>query len=343
MFNFMNIESEMLSLNDGMRNQFVSFSAFDCCVDNNSFDVFKNDDYLLIDCTNEIDEHSFKQQVEYILETIGFFTGVYVHDTIYFFSSEDSTFLNVSFFRSVKLSGSIQFDSFLIGSEKSLNPIVFPNREIESCNRSFVEKRVINSLLAKLMSQHSSNHGIESLLFLLFYSETYALDTRSICLSALFEALRRYLEEHDNRLTASHEENKMNSEECNSFRTALSGHFNQNTIESYAKKCFVIRKPNQKLLIECFDLFGITLDSGDKNAISKRDTFLHGAIPSFDNTHSLEDEARRLYALSIRQFGLCFVLILKIIGYDGLVTNYRKMANYCETNVADDTACMIRI
>ena len=340
---FLLFESFPLELKSDRKKNYYAFGQIKCSIDGNDFYVYNFDEYLAVECQTLLDFEQFKEDADYILEAIGFFTGVFIHDEVFFFSSDDSCFSSISCVQYNKMTDSIQFESFIIGRESTLNKTVYPNADIYSEKTSIISQAVFNSLLEKLNSPKTDRHRLENILFILFYAGTYSLDTQSICFSALFEAMRRYLETKEPRISKSHECDRTSSDECKSFRNALDGLFSPGEIDYYAKKCFTKRKPNQELLKECFEIYGITLDSDDEEAIKRRDTFLHGAIPTFENVTSLDEQSRYLYALSLRQQALCYILILKIIGYEGYIVNYRKMTKYVMSSMVDKDECMIVI
>lgn len=333
-----------LTLHSGERIDLCALSLFSCSIDENEFDVYKTDDFVIIEAKEKISEERFKRKTNYILEAIGFFSGLYINDESFCFFSEDNEFLNITGFKYTKLSGSIRIDSKLITSEVFLNEVIFPNKKYRSDKSSFISNDVFDEMLKRLNEEE--NHKFESIMFLLFYSSNYSLDTRSICLSAALESIRGYSEAKNKSMDPSQVEDNTKSEDCKKFKQALKGVFPNDIINGYVDKCFRKHKSNRDKLIAPFKFYNIRLDERDLEAIRARDKFLHGGSPSFgENGISLpiEQEGKKLLALSERQFSLCYILILKIIGYQGYIMNYKKVADYFETMKTDSTDCMIYI
>ena len=342
-FSFELYDSKCYTQINEQRRNIILFSFITCTIANEAFDIFKDEGFIIIESKVKLGYEVFKTKVDYLLECIGFFSGVFIHDECFCFSCDDSSFSRIIGIRYKKLSGSIQTDLTLISQERELNEVIFPNRKADGfC--SFIKQSVFDEMLNRLCEKETGRK-LENLLFVLMYSSTYSLDTRSICLSAAVEGMRRYLEATNAKITKSHIIDKTNTDECKRFINALRSDFEGKIIDSYVNKCFRLNKPNDELLFEPFSLFEVSIDEKDKDAIKARNTFLHGAMPSFDKVENktIEVEAKKLSALSIRQFSMCYILLLKIIGYEGYIMNYRKLADFMESSTTNDADCMITI
>ncbi|MGC4038392.1 MAG: hypothetical protein QM764_20680 [Chitinophagaceae bacterium] len=92
---------------------------------------------------------------------------------------------------------------------------------------------------------------------------------------------------------------------------------------------------NTAKLTKPFQMLNIKLSSEDKKAIGHRNDFLHGNIP-FLNDNDQNIPVGGTYYIIIRLYTLLAALILKKIGFDGLIVNYPKLLEYAFDKSLDE-------
>ena len=89
-----------------------------------------------------------------------------------------------------------------------------------------------------------------------------------------------------------------------------------------------LNQPTNKAKLEKpFDLIGIELTPIDKDAINKRNDFLHGRHPVNDDPLATDNKSKfgELYYVNLRLHQLINKFILKYLGYNGKIINYVKI------------------
>ena len=97
---------------------------------------------------------------------------------------------------------------------------------------------------------------------------------------------------------------------------------NEDSLVILQKNIDKINNPtNRDKLTKPFEIYGIELSDGDLNAIDNRNNFLHGRNIDIDEN---TDEFLEILQISIRLNKLINKLILKHIGFSGVVINHLK-------------------
>jgi hypothetical protein len=97
-------------------------------------------------------------------------------------------------------------------------------------------------------------------------------------------------------------------------------------INTIIKKISVINSPtNKQKLTKPFEIYGISLNQKEIEAINKRNDFLHGRIPL---SISYEDDKFYLQQVSFTILYCVTALILKYVGYSGFIMYFPTLNEF---------------
>jgi hypothetical protein len=110
----------------------------------------------------------------------------------------------------------------------------------------------------------------------------------------------------------------------NLLKTLKGNSLNEDQCRILANKINNLNQPtNRDSLIAPFTKLGYSLNSNEIKCIDNRDRFLHGSLPVKSNDE--DENFKELYFNSITIHKLIYILILKLIGFEGYIINYPKL------------------
>jgi hypothetical protein len=91
---------------------------------------------------------------------------------------------------------------------------------------------------------------------------------------------------------------------------------------------------NADSLVAPFRKYGYELNKDEFKCVDNRNQFLHGSLPINERN---EDEAfRELYHISLTIHKLIYILLFKMVGYDGYIINYPRMHTHITGRKIDE-------
>ena len=110
----------------------------------------------------------------------------------------------------------------------------------------------------------------------------------------------------------------------NLLNTLTGSSLNEDQVRILKNKINNLNQPtNRDSLTAPFVKLGYNLSSIEIKCIDNRNRFLHGSLPV--KTNDEDENFKELYFNSITIHKLIYILILKLIGFDGHIINYPKL------------------
>ncbi|GEM_PF-3164180 len=307
------------------------FDGTGCCseliktyVDGKEFHIYKIKTYLFIDCLKMIDFNSFYDQVICILCALGILTGYFVENECFVFSSTTKEFEKIEYVEFKSLRKSILSPYNILPT----NPYMFFPHDIAQRKRNIMA-HVYSDVFTRLVNKTYISLPLENTLFVFLEALSYPLDTQPICLSVVLEGLCNYVKDNrGNDFLPIPDKNAANKlrEEMKSLLEKYSANFSFDGREIIEKKIADINSPTNRGKFEkAMELLGLNLSDYEKKVLLNRNVFLHGRIDL--KADEIKEDApyyvKPLFSSQVL-IRLLYKMILKIIGYEGIITNILK-------------------
>lgn len=197
-----------------------------------------------------------------------------------------------------------------------------------------------NAQFVALCNLIYENSEIETTLYYISQSASQWIELRLTFLAVALESITKYIISHYDKkgnIVSSSQKTMtklMNDKEFMSLKNEIKNFllnnfkFNQ-TIDDIEKQNIIstlVNKlhnsvSNQDCLSKPFEVFGITLSEDDFNMIKMRNRLLHGTAFDYDHSElSFIEYQKKVYIY----YHLLYVLILKLIGFSGVIFNIKN-------------------
>lgn len=307
------------------------FDKSSCCselirtyIDGKEFHIFKIKNYLFIDCLADIDFDSFYNQAICILCALGVLTGCFVENECFILSSSNNEFDEIEYIEFKSLRKSI-FSTYNI---LPTNPYMFFSSDIAQRKQKTMA-HINTDVFTVLVNKIYLSLPLENTLFVFLEALSYPLDTQPICLSVVLEGLCNYIKDNDEKSFLPIPDKgvaKKLRKEMKSLLNNYSAFFSPDGKEIIEKRIADINSPTNRGKFEkAIEMLGLNLSDYEKQMLSKRNVFLHGRIDL--ETAVVKKNApyyvKPLFSSQVL-IRLLYKMILKIIGYEGVITNILK-------------------
>jgi len=296
--------------------------------------------YLVIESNQEINFKNFKNAVNCIILSIGYFTGYYFKKEEFYFQSTDNKFTeNIGFF----YRGS--HTSHTILEPITVYPISYlsnlPNdKELEYASCISVEQF---QKFTNLIKENSKIYSAVRLLFDIYKGSSISR------VSLLFVILETIVEEYSKKINKD-VKGKTIKEDAKQTLLKYEDKIDEHDYDKLITSLGYIEKKeqNNKKTEALFKHLRITLSVEDRKIIGKRNEFFHGKIINtvFTNKINFEEDYHNLELeyeyYSYRLYVLISKILLKKINFSGYIINYPKIKEE-ETNKVLDEDYFIKI
>ena len=282
--------------------------------------------HFIIDSNNPINSEIFSNICHSIMIGFGFLSADFIQNDAFYITSDSRDFNTIIGFSYLQLRPSIS-------SKGTCNPI-YSNPYGYTKDESIINKignriDVFDStIFSTLCTKVYKEQDYATLILLILEANISSLILRPAGYSVALEKITNIIVEENKGLKPipdkqiSKSFRKKLKEVLTSFSTEIKNVGNEDSLIILQKNIDKINNPtNRDKLTKPFGIYGIDLNQGDLNAIDNRNNFLHGRNIKIDEN---SDEFLEIYQISLRLNKLINKLILKHIGFSGIVINHLK-------------------
>lgn len=301
-------------------------------IDGREFHVYIVEDnankFLFVDCMHEISYDAFYNQILCILLSLGFFSGYFIEDECYIFSSNTNVFDVVNYTEHRSLRDSIQLSHRLL----PYNLYDFYSLdEVEQHQQELA--RVTQDVFTKMVNVLNNSVMFQKALFILLEAERTPLDIQPACLSVVLEALCNYVEDGNGDAFAPIQ-TKSNAKKLRKKMMellddpSLELDFSPDGRTIIEKRINDINKQTNRGKFEkAIQCLGLSLCDYEMESLLNRNSFLHASeelkTDKIDIQSNTMDFAK-VYVESEILYRLLCKMILKVSGYCGYMVNELK-------------------
>ncbi len=326
---------ESVSLIYSYLERISTINASQIVIDENTFILFEITDkvfgplerYLVIDCDKQTCFEIFNKYCYSILIGFGFTTGLFVQNEGFFFQYADSH-------------KQIPLDLYYSSFRKSVkchfipvysNPYGYIHDHSIAARYRDKTKVIALDELSTLCTKIHKDDDFKYAVLLFLEANVQSLVSSPGLLSIALEALARIVcqENEDSVLPIG---NKLVAKKIRaSLISTLLEYKDQigaQAMDIIRAKIDQINQPtNREKLLIPFRLLEIPINDDDKQAIEQRNKFLHGDVPMLKNKKpdNIKEADEFRYYLFLKLHFLVSSIILKYVGYDGLIVNFTKI------------------
>jgi hypothetical protein len=282
--------------------------------------------YFIIDSNDRINPDKFSNICYSIMIGFGFLSADFIQDDAFYLASDYSDFNSIVNFSYRQLRPSIF-------SKGTCNPI-YSNPYGYTKDETIINKignriNVFDSTRFSILCNKIYTQGdYATLILLILEANASSLILRPAGYSVALEKITNIIVEENKGLKPipDKEISKKFSKRLKEVLTSLSEDINnvgnEDSLVILQKKIDSINSPtNRDKLTKPFEIYGIDLNEDDLNSIDNRNNFLHGRNINIDEN---TDEFSEINQISLRLNKLINKLILKHIGFSGIIINHLK-------------------
>ena len=322
-------------IKDNVNATFLLFTLYEI-----NFTLMCKKDKLFLVADRELEEKEFLKYIRGIKLALGFLMCDFMGGTDTFLLTDENIteIENFKIFNLVdeqNLNFNIMIDSLPIVGAKYQNELNIPTK---LSNEQFVN-------LCQLIIE---NPQVETAIHYIAQSANLSVEHKLTFLAVALEALTGYIGDNItserqqvtnssvsiNRLLPPSEFKKLQ----NTYEKMLDDYkFNSNmneqeinNIKATLKGKFQNRKSNRDSLSQPFELYNIPLSSDDIDMLAKRNRLLHGK--PFDYNNDIQNDIQIFLNQAYTYYHLLYVLLLKIIGYEGVIFNLKTWEHILHLN-----------
>ena len=314
-------------------------------IDEKEFHVYvvndESDKFLIVDCMHEINYDTFYNQVLCILLSLGFFSGYFVEDECYIFSSKTNVFDSIDYTEWRSLRNSIRRSHRLL--PYNLYDF-YSSNEVKQHQNELA--RVTQEVFTKMVENLNNSIMFQKALFILLEAEKTPLDIQPACLSVVLEALCNYIENSNEKFFAPIRTKSKARNLRKKMKELLDDSSLNLDFSPDGKKIIETRiddinkQTNRGKFEKTVQCLGLSLNSYEMESLLNRNTFLHASeelkTEELDIQSSTMDFAK-VYIESEILYRLLCKMILKICGYCGYMVNELKRCEKYSTSIRDES------
>lgn len=300
---------------------------------------FHNQLYLIIDSMNEITYDAFYNYTLNILLALGVLTGSFIQDQCYIISSEDNNFEQLNYFEFKPLRESKKATYNVLPT----NPHLYFEPKDADSKRDMMA-HINSEQFLTLINCMTESKILFNALFIFVESYSYPLDTKPACLSVVLEGLYQFLEKRiDDKFRPIKDLNQADKlrndllSKLTDYEPYFEPTYGKTTIQNKIND--LNKLSNTAGFQKAFELFNIQLKEYEKETLKNRNSFLHCNEKIYDKhilTKSYPEEFANIYFTEENLTKLLYILILKIIGYEGYVVNIPRINSDIFETVKDE-------
>lgn len=330
------------------------FSGIKFKINNFNFQMYHQDDNFVVETTDIIFFEDFDKYCRLALASFGFITGSVCMDKGYYFGYKDEKITQFLFDSSFYNTYKTQYNLITTNAYEYYQNIdlnhTFDENEfqsderIEDLNKQLkpIEKNVFETLINKMINNTKFSEVVFSIISinnLKGFSSFLQAGLYTIVLemiTSLIENTKSPIQE--SILKDNYKETR--KELADKLHKVAKDFFEENEIEyegSIVEKRLngVYNPINTDKLTEAYEILEIPLNEKDKKNIRLRNKFLHGSIPFKDKDLILL--SKKLFHINLELNYLVNALVLKDIGYDGVLKNLGKIyLDYSNLNALEE-------
>lgn len=282
--------------------------------------------HFIVDSITPMNSEVFSNICHSIMIGFGFLSAELIQNDAFYFTSNNREFTTIIGFSYLKLRPSI----FSKGTCNPIysNPYGYTKDESIASEVGNKIKIFDSNMFSELCTKIFKEDDYATLILLVLEANVSSLILKPAGYSVALEKITNIIVKENKGLKPI--PNKKISKELRkrltNVLTSLSKDIkelgNEDSLVILQKNIDKINNPtNRDKLTKPFEIYGIELSDGDLNAIDNRNNFLHGRNIDIDEN---TDEFLEILQISIRLNKLINKLILKHIGFSGVVINHLK-------------------
>ena len=318
------------------------FRGLEFTIKEYTFHIYYLDNFFIIESLDEIDFTNFDSYSRLTLASFGFITGFVPMESGYYFGYENNRFIQYLFDSSFYNTYKTQYNLITTNAYDYYQNIdlnfSFDNNEfktdsrIEDLNQQLkpIERNVFEILVNNMIEDRKFSEVVFSIISinnLKSFSSFLKAGLYSIVLEMITSVI--YNTQESNPEDILKKEHKSLNIELQNKLHEISKDFYK--INNFEYKDSIVEKRingmytpiNIDKLTEAYSILQIPLTKKDKKNIQSRNKFLHGSTP-FNNKNA-ESFPRKLLYINLELNYLVNALVLKHIGYDGIIKNLAKI------------------
>lgn len=282
--------------------------------------------HFVIDSNTQISSKVFSNICHSIMIGFGFLSADFIQNDAFYFTSDNREFNTIIGLSYLQLRPTIS-------SKGTCNPI-YSNPYGYTKDETIISKvgariDVFDSnIFSTLCTKIYKEEDYATLILLVLEANISSLILKPAGYSVALEKITNIIIEENKGLKPipdkkiSKEFRKRLTEVLTSLSEDIKKIGNDDSLIILQKNIDKINNPtNRDKLTKPFGIYGIVLSDGDLNAIDNRNNFLHGRNINIDEN---TDEFSEIFQISLRLNKLINKLILKHIGFSGIIINHLK-------------------
>lgn len=267
--------------------------------------------YMMFKSQNEIDHDKFKRIVDSVRVAIGFLSGLYIGDNVYYFACNINQGIKGLTYKYMNLQESVI----------SKYPILD-----YSFYRDITEEELIltSSQFNKLVELIYINDNIMRAAMLITNAGTLSGVSKGTLASVALETMTSVVmseQKAENIVEDKKVYRQLEYELKKGLKKIKSSVLQERYTILENKLQQINYMPNSNKLEKPFELMDVILDDEEKDIIKCRNKFLHGVLPSLKKFKFLNEE-ESVFLFSNKLAMLSAMLILRKIGYEGRVIDW---------------------
>lgn len=300
--------------------------------------TFKIDDkiYWAIDSLQVLEFRKFQEMAFSIFNAYGFIKGDLHLNEAYYFASDSPDFNSnlEMFFSSIR-------DSLLTGYGMiTRNPysvfVPFFKGQGKPLDKAFIDdwykklNQFEESVFSKIADTFYEFDSLTRAALIILEANTQPLELKAASYCVAFEAVCHTIKKHFGIDSPTVIDTAVFNTDVKPQFLSLLDQLEKDSKIDAKQKDILSRKlnnwnqpTNADSLVAPFRKYGYELNKDEFKCVDNRNQFLHGSLPINERN---EDEAfRELYHISLTIHKLIYILLFKMVGYDGYIINYPRM------------------
>lgn len=273
---------------------------------------FEKDQFIFIDCKTCVDYTAFEKLIEVVIYSFALISGSLIRNEVTILKFRNLDFTNLLGFQFRKIEDSI------ISNVELINPKEH-KRYLGLTQTNYFPQE----LFSKLTEICFHNKPLLRAIRIITQSRGLAVEIEAASIFVALETIKQIIIEENLEKTSPFINSSLATDTIEEFKNViLSIDINEfNDRDAVIGKLNALNRiGNNKSLKHAFKLVGFNLTKEDERCIAMRNRFLHGNVP-FENEPE-QKKKKELLKISLQAHLLTCSLILKYIGYKGVVKDF---------------------